>query len=131
MLFVSVKNTPKPNTEPQPPQLISIQDFLITGNHIEHAQKLNPILQRLKFLQVNAPPETARLIQDYRSALESHLGTRSPRIRRAILSKPSANKVLRNRTITQLNLLDTILKDMTREPDEGEFRAKQANPSPR
>ena len=131
LLFVSVKNTPKPNTEPQPPQLISIQDFLITGTHIEHAQKLNPILQRLKFLQVNAPPETARLIQDYRSALESHLGTRSPRIRRAILNKPSANKVLRNRTITQLNLLDTILKDMIRKPDEGEFRAKQTSPPPR
>jgi len=129
LLTINVKRFPENDTEPQPPQLVPIQDFLKTGTSIEHAQKLSPILQRLKFLQVNAPPETARLIQDYRSALESHLGTRTPKINRAILNKPSASKVLRNRTISQLNLLDTILKDMISKSAEENIRTKQTGPS--
>ena len=129
LLFISVATPSKPDAEPQPSHLVPIQDFQKTGNHFEHAQKLNPILQRLNFLQINAPPETARLIQDYRSALETHLGTRSPKIDRAILNKPSASRVLRNRTVSQLDLLDTILRDMINKSNEENIRAKQT-PSP-
>ena len=109
-------------SEPKP-KLIPIQDYLTDGTPIEHIQKIKPILQRLKFLQVNAPPETARLILDYRSVLETY----SKRLK----LKPIKTPLLLRNTVHQLNLLDTILADMSTEPDINAIKAKQIQPAPR
>ena len=88
--------------------------------------KLTPVLQRLAFLQVNSTPETARLIQDYRETLGAYLGLRSTKIHRAIRTKPNAQATLRDRAVAKLNLLDTILADMS--PDTPETHSKFATP---
>ena len=105
------------------PRLIPIQDYLTAGTRAEHIQKINPILQRLTFLQVNAPPETARLIRDYRSVLEYYLKRRK--------NKPIEDSSLLKNTIHQLNLLNTILADMSTKPDSSAIRSKQIQPIPR
>jgi len=100
-------------------QRIPLQTYLRTDPAPkERALKLTPVLQRLAFLQVNSTPETARLIQDYRETLGAYLGLRSTKIHRAIRTKPTAQAVLRDRAITKLNLLDTILADMSPPPPE-------------
>ena len=112
-----------PSESESKPKLIPIQDYLTDGTPIEHIQKIKPILQRLKFLQVNAPPETARLILDYRSVLEAY----SKRLK----LKPIKNPLLLGNTVHQLNLLDTILADMSTKPDSNAIKAKQIQPVPR
>ena len=98
-------------------QRIPLQTYLRTDpTPQERALKLTPVLQRLAFLQDNSTPETARLIQDYRETLGAYLGLRSTKIHRAIRTKPTAQAVLRDRAITKLNLLDTILADMSPPP---------------
>lgn len=112
----------KPKTQRTP-----LQTYLRTDpTPQERALRLAPVLQRLAFLQVNSPPETARLIQDYRETLGAYLGLRSSKIHRAIRTKPTAQAALRNRAIAKLNLLDTILADMN--SDKPETRAKFATP---
>ena len=108
------------NTESKPQlRLISIQEFIGNGTRTKHSEKLKPLLQRLRFLQVNAPPETARLIQDYHSAIESYLEV-----------KPLRVGVFRDYTINQLNLLDTILKDLISDSEPDNTRAKQIETPP-
>ena len=117
-LLLQTLTTPS-NTEPKPQQkLVSIQEFIGKGTRTKHTEKLRPLLERLRFLQVNAPPETARLIQDYHSAIESYLEV-----------KPIRLRVFRDNTINQLNLLDTILKDLITESKTDHTRAKQATPT--
>ena len=117
-LLLQTSTTPS-STESKPQQkLISIQEFIGKGIRTKHAEKLRPLLQRLRFLQVNAPPETARLIQDYYSVIESYLGVKPIRVR-----------VFRDHTINQLNLLDTILKDLISDAEPDNTRAKQTTPS--
>ena len=100
-------------------QRIPLQTYLRTDPAPkERALKLTPVLQRLAFLQVNSTPETARLIQDYRETLGAYLGLRSTKIHRSIRTKPTAQATLRDRAITKLNLLDTILADMSPPPPE-------------
>lgn len=114
------------NTEPSKKRL-PLQAYLQTDpSPRERALKLGPILQRLTFLQVNSTPETARLIQDYRTTLETYLGVRSGKIHKTIRTKPTAQAALRNRAIAQLNLLDTILADLR--PKDPVTRAKIATP---
>ena len=116
-LLLQTLTTPS-NTEPKPQQkLVSIQEFIGKGIRTKHTEKLRPLLDRLRFLQVNAPPETARLIQDYHSAIESYLEV-----------KPIRLRVFRDHTINQLNLLDTILKDLISESETDHTRAKQTTP---
>ena len=116
-LLLQTLTTPS-KTEPKPQQkLVSIQEFIGKGIRTKHTEKLRPLLERLRFLQVNAPPETARLIQDYHSAIESYLEV-----------KPIRLRVFRDNTINQLNLLDTILKDLISESETDNTRAKQTTP---
>ena len=117
-----IRTSPSSASEPKS-KLTPIQNYLISGNRIEHIQKINPILRRLTFLQVNAPPETARLILDYRSVLEAYT--------KRLKLKPIKDPLLLKTTIHQLNLLDIILADMSAKPDSNAVKSKQIQPAPR
>ncbi|MDG2212781.1 MAG: hypothetical protein P8M70_03050, partial [Verrucomicrobiota bacterium] len=117
-----IRTSPSSASESKP-KLTPIQNYLISGTRIEHIQKINPILRRLTFLQVNAPPETARLILDYRSVLEAYT--------KRLKLKPIKDPLLLKTTVHQLNLLDIILADMSAKPDSNAVKSKQIQPAPR
>ena len=126
---LQIETEPPPDSPQAKPktQRIPLQTYLRTDpTPQERALKLTPVLQRLAFLQVNSTPETARLIQDYRETLGAYLGLRSTKIHRAIRTKPNAQATLRDRAVAKLNLLDTILADMS--PDTPETHSKFATP---
>ena len=124
-LLLHASTTPS-GTESKPqPKLVRIQEFISSGTRTEHAKKLSPLLQRLRFLQVNAPPETARLIQDYHSVIETYLGIKPTKSGRVIRKTPGKMRALRNHTISQLDLLDTILIDLISGSEPDVTRAKQ------
>ena len=126
-LQVSVIRTPETGPTPKG-ELISIQEFLRTGTREEHQNKLVPLMQKLTVIQLSSPPKTARLVQDYRAALELHLGQKT---KLNLRSKPSTRKALLELTVQQLNDLDIIFADLKAVQNPDEALGKQiAKPGP-
>ena len=128
-LLLHASTTPSDTKSKPQTRLVRIQEYISNGTRTEHTKKLSPLLQRLRFLQVNSPPETARLIQDYHLVIESYLGINSPKSGRAARNTSGRIRVLRDYTINQLSLLDTILMDLISESEPNVRRAKQTDPS--
>ena len=126
-LQVSVIRTPETGPTPKG-ELISIQEFLGTGNREEHQKKLLPLMQKLTVIQLSSPPKTARLVQDYRAALELYFGRKT---KLNLRSKPSTRKTLLELTVQQLNDLDIIFADLKAVLHPDEALGKQiAKPGP-
>ena len=126
-LQVSVMRAPETGTTPKQ-DLISIQEFLRTRTREEHQKYLAPIMQKLTVVQLSSPPKTARLVQDYRAALELYLGQKT---KLNLRSKPSTRKALLELTVQQLNDLDIIFADLKAVQNPDEALGKQiAKPGP-
>ena len=91
-----------------PPPLIPLQQRLATGPHASHLEAIKKLQRRLLLIQFNAPPKLARLVQDYRTALDQYS---NKAIRKNFLVR-EADSALAAITIRRLNQLDAVLADL-------------------
>ena len=95
---------------PETGKPLRLQQGLAKLDLAAQQKHLTDILFRLKALSANAPPGLQPLIRDYHNTLNDYYRQRhlSPRTNNA----PAPSDALSQRTIHQLNLLDTIMADL-------------------
>jgi hypothetical protein len=128
ILKVHVPSPPQPGAQPRP-ALLSIQQFLKTGTRQGHLKILDPLLQRLLVIQINAPPKMAKLTRDYRETLGLYLGRK---INLNLRRRPTSQVALLEVTLQKLNELNVIFADLRTLRAVDEARGKIiAEPRPR
>ena len=97
---------------------ISLPQFMKETPDDLQRTRLTALIQQLLVIQLNAPPNVARLVQDYRATLRLYLG---PAIALDPESTVRFNETLRNQCIaqiTQLNIIQTDLKTLAKQENE-------------
>ena len=97
---------------------LSLPQFMKEAPDDLQRTQLTALIQQLLVIQLNAPPNVARLVQDYRATLRLYLG---PAIALDPESTVRFNETLRNQCIaqiTRLNIIQTDLKTLAKQENE-------------
>ncbi len=107
---------PSPDADRRQP--VPLREYLETGTHTDHLEVLLPLVQKLKLVEINAPPQLTRVTRDYRTVLEQYIG--KPRKPNGPIPTPGAEEHAARLKAAQeaLLLLDTLLADLGRAPGQ-------------
>jgi len=97
---------------------VPLREYLQTGAHAEHLKLLVPMVQKLMLVEINAPPQLTRITREYRTVLEKYIG--KPRQPNGPIPQltPETHAARRKAAVQSLSLLDTILADLKRKPNQ-------------